>query len=184
MSGLGADRGGAGLFEPATLRAMAVLALALVLFLALSVVRAPTVRPDLATLVVVFLALEHDLVPGLTLSAAVGYLSDQFSGLGPGLDAATCVVVFLVLRLFVARIVGGRPVMVSVLAVVATGLAFVVRQIIEMVVGPNKAGLAAMAPALPSVVLGAAGLGFVVYRLFRLVDDRLRPRESYGMGGR
>lgn len=183
MSGLGPARPAwGGLFEPATARALADLALALLLFVALSVVRAPVFRPDLATLVVVFLALEHELVLGLSLSAAVGYLSDQFSGLGAGLDAATCVVVFLVLRLFVARIVGSAFVMVTVLSVVATGVAFLVRQLIEMVVGPNQAGLAGLAPALPSVVAGAAGLGFVVYRLFRLVDDRFRPREDFGLG--
>jgi rod shape-determining protein MreD len=180
VSGLG-EQGG-GLFEPLTARAVVVLALSAALFLILSVVRVPTVRPDLAALVVVFLALEHELVPGLALSAAVGYLSDQFSGLGAGLDALTCVAVFLLLRLFVARIVGGRAVMVTVLSVVATGLALFVRQVVEMVVGPNEAGLASLAPALPSVVLGAVGLGYAVYRLFRWVDDRLRPREDFGLG--
>lgn len=173
-----------GVFEPTTLRVMANLIAALLLFMLASVVRAPTVRPDLATLVVVFLALEQELLLGLALAAGIGYLSDLFSGLGPGLDAATNVAVYLVLRVFVARIAGGRFAMVTTLAVLATVLALGVRQIIEATVGPGQASLRLMAPALPSIVLGALLLAYPVYRVFMAIDTRFRPKEELGFGGR
>lgn len=179
---MSADRG--GVFEPQTLRVVANLLAALALFLVASVVREPSVRPDLATLVVVFLALEQELLRGLVLAAAVGYLSDIFSGLGSGLDAATNVAVYLVLRVFVARIAGGTALMVTLMALVATALALFVRQVIEAVVGPGQASLALLLPALPSVVLGAALLGYPVYRGLLSIDRRFRPKEEFGFGGR
>lgn len=181
MSRLGEQ---AGVFEPQTLRLTANLLSVLALLLVCSVIRSPLIRPDVATLAVVFIALEHERVVGLLLAAGAGYLSDIFSGLGPGLDAATCVGVYVILRVFVARIVGSRFVMVTILSVLSTVLALVLRQVIEATLGPNQASLRALGPALPSVLGGAMVLGYPVYRLLCRIDLRFRPREQVGLGGR
>jgi len=181
MSRLGEQTGA---FEPQTLRVTVNLLCALALVLVCSAIRSPSIRPDMATLVVVFFALEHELVIGLFLAAGAGYLSDVFSGLGPGLDAATCVGVYLVLRVFVARIVGSRLFMVTVLSLLSTVLALVIRQLIEATLGPNQASLRALIPALPSILGGAVLLGFPVYRILCAVDVYFRPREQVGLGGR
>ncbi len=181
MSGL-SDKG--DVFEPQALRMTVNLVCALALVIGLSVVRIPAFRPDILTLVVVFLALEHELVFGLIIAVSAGYLSDLFSGLGPGLDAATNVGVYLVLRVFVAKIAGSRPATVTVLAVLSTLLALVLRQTLEAILGPNQASLRGLVPALPYIVMAPILLGYPVYWGLRWVDRKFRPRSKTSLGGR
>lgn len=176
--------GGGGPFEPQTLRVFANALVALVLVLAVSVIRVPTVRPDVVTLVVVYLALEQEFLLGLLLAVGIGYVSDLFSGHGPGLNASVAGLVYLTLRLFVARLAGGRGLMVSILALFATALALVLRLLIEGTIGPNHASFGGLLAALPWIVLGPVALAYPVYRVMRGIDRRFRPREEFTFGSR
>lgn len=181
MSGL-SDKG--DVFEPQALRMIVNLLCALSLVIGLSVVRIPAFRPDVLTLVVVFLALEHELVFGLIIAVCAGYLSDLYSGLGPGLDAATNVGVYLVLRVFVTRIAGSRPLTVTVLALMSTVLALLIRQALEALLGPNQASLRGLVPALPSIILVPIFTAYPLYRVLRWVDGQFRPKVKTALGGR
>src|SRR5687767_11228919 len=125
----------------------------------------PELRADVATLVIVYLSMEHELISGMVVTLVVGYIADVFSGDPPGLYLASLVIVYLVLRLIVLRIVGSRWFIVTGLSILATFFAIVVRLLIEALIGPDEASLAAFNPALPATFLVAALGGYPIYRV-------------------
>ncbi len=141
----------------------------------------PRLRPDVATLVIVYLAMEHELISGLVTTLVVGYIADVFSGDPPGLYLASLVIVYLVLRLIVLRIVGSRWFIVTGLSILATVLAILVRLAIVGLLGPKEAQLSAINPAIPAIFLVAALGGYPIYRVLGFFERGLRaddPRSS------
>lgn len=167
-------------FDSARLRYAATLLMAAILLSLTSAVgRFETLRPDVVAPILVFCALELELLPGLFVLSGVGYLADVFSGEPAGLYWGSSVLVFLLLRLFVFRVVGSRPMMVTAFVGVATALGLVTRLLMQAVLGGGPVPLSSFGGGLWSVALGAAVLGYPIYRLFRAVDERLRPREEH-----
>ena len=136
----------------------------------------PSFRTDLSTLVVVFLALEHELLPGLLHAVAFGYLGDLFSGEPIGLMAFSSASVFLGLRLVVFRIVGSGWLVVTTIGVLATVVALGLRLGVQVLLGP-PVHLGALVTSIPSLLLGALLLTYPIYRGLAGIDRRLRPRE-------
>jgi hypothetical protein len=68
--------------------------------------------------------------------------------------------------------------MVTAVSVFATVVDFVVRFLLESLVGPSLATVHSMGPSTVTLLAGSLFLGYPVYRLLRLVDDRFRPREQ------
>lgn len=151
---------------------------AVVLSVASVLARSPRSRVDLLAPIIVFLSLELELLPGLVMAFGLGYLADVFSGEPRGLYWSSTVLLFLVLRLFVAQIVGSRPPMVVAIVLLTTALGLVLRLVLQAVIGFGRAPLAAITPSLVALVVGALFLGYPIYRLFSAVDDRLKPRED------
>jgi rod shape-determining protein MreD len=140
--------------------------------------REPELRTDIGTLVIVYLAMEHELVSGLVVTLAVGYVADLFSGDPPGLYLASLVIVYLVLRLIVLRIVGSRWFIVTGLSILATAFAILVRLSIEALLGPDEASLTAINPALLATFLMAALGGYPIYRILGFFERGLRRGED------
>lgn len=141
-----------------------------------TVAKDPAFRVDLTILVVVFLALEHELLPGLVHAVAFGYLADLFSGEPVGLMAFTAASVFLGLRLMVFRVVGSGWLLVTAIGVFATLAALCLRLIVQGILGP-RVYLGALGASLPSLLLGSVFLTFPLYRGLALLDRKLRPRD-------
>jgi rod shape-determining protein MreD len=166
-------------FEVGRARLFAHVVLASLLLVLESVAaRSPHFRLDLASLVIVYIALEYTLLQGAFATLIVGYLADLISGESRGLSMAGLVIVFLLVRLLVVRITGSRWFMVTSVSVFSTIAALLLRLLIEAIVGPASATLRSITPAIPSLVVGSAVLAVPCYRLFRLVDDRFRPRDD------
>jgi rod shape-determining protein MreD len=174
--------GGAGLkalLQSIRLRLVLVLMAATVLLTTQSVLALkPTLRPDVATLVIVYLAMEHELIPGLVTAILVGYLADVFSGEPPGLYCASLVIVYLVLRLIVLRIVGSRWFIVTGLSILATFLAILVRLVIESALGPHDFSFGRIRPVLLFTFFVAALGGYPIYRLMGFVERGLRADSA------
>jgi rod shape-determining protein MreD len=160
-------------------RDLVLIASTLLLFVVQGVLLAhPVVRTDLATLVVVYLTLERAVIRGAVLSLVIGYLNDVFAGTSHGLCASTMVVVFFLVRLLVAQMVGEGFLFVTAVSVFSTGLAVFAGLLIERAMGPGMSSLAAMSPALPSLLLSAAVLGYPIWRLFKALDERFTEPED------
>jgi rod shape-determining protein MreD len=163
------------LLQSGRLRLVLVVVAATILLTAQSVLALkPRLRPDVATLVIVYLAMEHELVAGLVTTIVVGYITDVFSGDPPGLYLASLVMVYLVLRLIVLRIVGSRWFIVTGLSILATFFAILVRLLIESVVGPDEMTFSRISPALPITFLVAALGGYPIYRVLGFFERGLR----------
>lgn len=141
-----------------------------------TVAKNPGLRFDVATLVVVFLALEHELLPGLVHAVAFGYLADLFSGEPTGLVAFAAAAVFLSLRLVVFRIVGSGWLIVTAIGVLATIGALGLRLFAKTLLGP-PVDVGVLGTSLPSLLLGALFLTYPVYRTLAAMDRRLRPKD-------
>jgi cell shape-determining protein MreD len=167
------------LFEGGRLRALAILGVTVLLLSIQSVVlhRTP-LASDVATLLIVYLALESGLVTGILLALMIGYAGDLFSGESRGLISGSLVLLFLILRLSVVRLTGSRWIPITAISVLATLLSALLRLGLEGIVGPGRSTLNAMLPALPGLMLGAALFGYPCYRLLRFIDDRFRSRED------
>ena len=152
---------------------------ALVLLVGTSVVaRSWPVRIDAATLVVVFLALETNFHTGLWASLLIGYLAGLYAGVPAGLDAAVAVALFAVLRVFVARIVGSRWVMVTTVATIATFGAIAGRLFVHGLFQPIPWPL--VLPSIPGQLVASVILAWPAYRLLRAVQTQLTPRDERG----
>ena len=134
----------------------------------------PSLRADVATLVIVYLAMDHELISGMVVALVVGYIADVFSGDPPGLYLASLVIVYLVLRLIVLRIVGSRWFIVTGLSILATFLAILVRALISVILGSGDARFSAINPALLTTFLMAALGGYPVYRVLAFCERGLR----------
>jgi rod shape-determining protein MreD len=158
--------------------ALVVIATAILLTIQSVMAQRPTLRPDVATLVIVYLAMDHELISGLVTTLVVGYIADVLSGDPPGLYLASLVIVYLLLRLIVLRIVGSRWFIVTGLSILATSLAILVRLAIEAFLGPDEASFAAIRPALFFTFLVAALGGYPIYRVLGFFERGLRADES------
>lgn len=166
---------------PATLRMGIVVFAALVLMLQQSVIaRSWPVRVDSATLVVVFLALETPFWTGLWTSLVVGYLAGLYSGVPAAMDAAVAAATYVVIRVFVARVVGSRWLMVTTTALMATAGAILGRVIVSRMLSPNPAPWSMVAPSVPAQLVAAAALGWPVFRILQWVQLQLTPRDERG----
>ncbi len=172
MSGPGPNQG-------AALRFAALFGVATFVLATNSVLsRSPSLRLDVVAPIVVFLSLELELFVGLIAAFGVGYLADLFSGEPKGLYWASTVIQFLLLRLFVFRIVGSRPPIVAAIVVATTVLGLVVRLLMQATLGPGRSTVTSMSPGLLSLFLGAVLLGYPLYALFSRVDAKLKPRDE------
>ncbi len=158
--------------------ALVVIAAAILLTVQSVVAQKPRLRPDVASLVIVYLAMDHELIPGLVVALVVGYVADVFSGQAPGLYMASLVVVYLVLRLIVLRIVGSRWFIVTGLSILATFLGILVRLSIVDVLGPGGVGFRTIGPTLPVAFLVAVLGGYPIYRLLGFCEHGLRADAS------
>ncbi len=161
---------------------MAVLVFAaLVLLVAQSVIaRSWSIRLDASSLVVVFLALETPFWSGLWTSLLVGYLAGLYSGVPAGLDAAVAVGQYVVIRIFVARIVGSRWLMVTTIAGMATAGALAGRLMIQNAVGAEPIYWRLVLPAVPGQLAAAVVLGWPIFRVLQWVQLQLTPRDERG----
>lgn len=164
--------------EGGPIRLAALLGVAWLLIAAQGVLALSGLRVDLGTLAVVYFALESAPFAGGVASLLVGYLADLSSGEARGLSSASMVLSFLLVRLSVSRSNSARGLMISAVAVLGTALTFLARLALESWVGPDLASWDQALSALPSMLLGAALLGYPTYRVMRLVDDRVRRRED------
>src|SRR5688500_9500361 len=133
---------------------------------------------DLATLVIVYFALEETPVSGVFSALLVGYFADVFSGESRGLTSGAMVVAFLIVRLLVARFAGARWMLVTTISLLGTLVVFVVRLIIAFAFGEQPVSWHGAAPALPALVIGALLFGYPAYRLLRWIDQRFLRRED------
>lgn len=175
---LGLDPGPAE--GPATVRIAVLVSAAMVLLVMQSVVaRNWAVRVDAATLVVVFLALETSFRTGMWASLFVGYLAGLYSGVPAGMDAAVSVAQFVVLRIFIARIVGSRWFMVTSVATLATGGAIAGRLFVQAVFG-GGVPWSLIVPSIPGQIVSSMVLAWPVFNLLRWVQLQLTPRDERG----
>jgi rod shape-determining protein MreD len=166
-------------FEGGRARLFVHLALACLLLSASSVAsRSPRFRLDLAVLVIVYVALEYPMLRGIVAALVVGWIADLMSGESRGLSMAALVIAYLLVRLVVARITGSKWIMITGVSVFATIVDFIVRFLLESLVGPSLATVRSMGSAIFTLLFGALILGYPCYRLFRFVDNRFRPREE------
>ena len=160
-------------------RNIALFVLVLLLFVAQgALLRRPFTRADVATLVVVYLALERAVLSGAAFAMVIGYVGDIFAGTERGLIALTMVILFFAVRLLVARFSGGRFLFVTTVAVGSTMFSMLVCVAIEGVVGADRVSFAAISPAFGPTVLSSAALGYPCYRLFRALDERFKEPED------
>ena len=138
----------------------------------------PLLHADLATLAVVYLALEWRVIPGAAVAFGVGYLADVFGAAPRGLHASAMVIVFFVVRLVVSRILGGHAVLITAIGVLATLLSLGTVIGVERVVGPGETSFHALSPAVPWLLGSAAILTYPSYRFFKWVDDRFREPDD------
>jgi hypothetical protein len=157
------------------------LLLVLVLLVVQSVFFArPTFRTDIASLIVVYLALERAVVNGAALALLVGYLDEVFAGASHGLYSGTMVLVFFAVRLLVARMLGEGLLFVTGISLLGSALALGTALGIERLLGPGATSIASLTPALPSLALSPLILGYPLYRLLRRFDARFaEPEEDF-----
>ena len=161
---------------------MGVMAFAgLVLLVMQSVIaRSWPIRLDASTLVIVFLALETQFWNGLWTSLLVGYLAGLYSGVPAGLDAAVAVGQYVAIRIFVARIVGSRWLMVTAIAAMATAGAIAGRLMVHNAVGAEPIPWRLVLPAVPGQLAAAMVLAWPVFRILQWVQLQLTPRDERG----
>src|SRR5688572_1624755 len=115
------DGGRVVLFEGGRLRVLVLLAITALLMAVQNVLnRFLPVSVDVASLAIVYLALESQVVSGAVLALMVGYLGDLSSGESRGLISASAVLVYLILRLSVVRLTGARFLPITVISVIST----------------------------------------------------------------
>jgi rod shape-determining protein MreD len=170
--------------DPEHFRRLLVVLLSLLLLVIAAVVRhRPGLTIDVLSPIIVYLALEHGLMDGLGLAVVIGYIADVSSGEARGLTTSVAVLLFLGLRLFVSRIIGATPLMVTLMVLFGTALSLFLRLSIETTIGPDEASLSGVWPALPGLFGGAALFGYPVYRLLHAISTFVRPKAQYGFSG-
>ncbi len=136
------------------------------------------IRLDMATLVIVFLALETAFWPGLWTSLIVGYLAGLHSGIPAGVDASVAVIEYIVIRIFVARVVGSRWLLVTTIAAAATAGAVLAQMFILSMLGSSARTWLLVFPTLPARVIASALLAWPVFRVLQWVRMLLTPRDE------
>ena len=140
--------------------------------------RSPPFRADVATLVVVYLALEHPIIPGAALAFVVGYLADVFAGTGRGLYGLSMVILFFAVRLPVVRLAGARFPFITFVAVVSTSMSVVIAFSVEQIIGPARASFPSVGSELVPLLISAGCLGYPLYWLLKRLDERLGEQED------
>jgi cell shape-determining protein MreD len=164
--------------SPAALRDLAVVALSWALLAAANVLAVrPTLRPDVAAILVLHLALERSAAGGLALTLVIGYLADVLSGEPRGLVTAALVLLFLALRVMVLRVMGSSLALVAALGALASLTSLLLRLAIEATLGSDRATWSGLAPALPAILLGGAVLAPPVHRVLAAIEARAGARE-------
>lgn len=138
---------------------------------------------DLLAPVVVYLALEHGLMDGLGLVVGIAYVADVLSGDPRGLTVAVAVQAYLGLRLFVSRIIGANPIVVTSMVLLTTGYTLGARYVLEGVVGPGDLSWAGAWPTFPYLFGGSLLFGYPLYRLLHALSAVFRSRPEYGFSG-
>jgi len=165
----------------ASVRTVVVVSAALVLLVMQSVIaRNWPIRIDAGTLVVVFLALETSFWTGMWTSLIVGYLAGLFSGVPASMDAAVAVAQFVVIRIFVARIVGSRWLLVTTIVVMATSGAIAGRTLVHAVVGADEIPWRLILPAVLGQLGASLVLAWPVFRALQWLQLNLTPRDERG----
>lgn len=161
------------------LREAATLGLVLALVLIASrAALAPKLRLDFVSWAAVYFALERPLLRGLGLTVCAGYWAEVFSGDSRGVAMFATVGMFLLLRLGVVRLIGAGWLAVTSLSVIATLGALVLRWFAQATLGPG-AMIAEAWPRLPGMVLGAALLGYPMFRLMAAIGQRFQVRDDF-----
>jgi hypothetical protein len=173
------------LFRSIRFRLALIVAIATVLLSIQSVAaRSPSLRFDVATLVVVFLAMDQELIAGLVLTLVVSYVADVLSGEPRGLYVASLVIVYSLVRLIVFRVVGSTWVIVTGIGIVATAIALGVRLVFRATLGDQDFGLALSRPSLPSTFIFAILFSHPIYLLLRAIEGEKKSFEGRIAGGR
>lgn len=172
-----------GLDQEQLRRLLVVLLSVFLLIVAQVVRRRPGWTIDFLAPVIVYLALEHGLMDGLGLAVVIAYVADVLAGDARGLTVAVAVQAFLVLRLFVSRIIGASPVVVTGMVLLTSAFLLGMRYLVELVVGPGEAHWSAGWPTWPSLFGSAVVIGYPLYRLLRALSAFVRPRAEYGFSG-
>ncbi len=154
---------------------------ALLLLVTQSVIaRSWPIRVDAATLVVVFLALETSFWSGLWTALFVGYLAGLYSGVPAGRDAAIAVAIFVIVKIFVARLVGSRWLMVTTIGAMATAGAIASRIFVHNAVGASPVPWGLVLPAVPGQLAAAIVLAWPVFRVLLWVQRQLTSGDERG----
>lgn len=115
--------------------------------------------PHVAIGVIIYLALERDLVEASALTLVLAWMADLLGGAPPGLIGLSLTVVFLGVRLSAARFAYKRWLARAALAIVAAAAGQTVVMATLLLVGYDVALLAPFAlAALPSCLLAPVGL--------------------------
>ncbi|MBK8012829.1 MAG: rod shape-determining protein MreD [Deltaproteobacteria bacterium] len=144
----------------------------------------PQIRPGLTLLVILYIALEHPLATALSLSIAIGYVADVFSGESRGLELFATMSTFFVIRALAFRFVGRRFVIIAALGLVMTVTQVLILFAAEAAIGPNRASLLQATPAFALRLLGAAVFAYPVYYLLSAMEGRFKARPDVLMGRR
>lgn len=143
----------------------------------------PGLRFDLGALIIVFIALELELFPGLLVSLAVGYLDGLHAGDTPGMTITALVLVYLLLRLVVVRVRAPEWPLIIGLGLIATMVDLMARFFVDAVVGKSELHLSGIGDGLAGNLAGALLLSYPIYRALRAVKERFKTREDLGFGG-
>lgn len=143
----------------------------------------PHLRFDLGALIVVFIALELELVPGLLMTLVVGYLAGLHSGDTPGMTITSLVLVYLLLRLIVVRVRAPQWPLVLGLGLLSVLASLCFRFGLDQLLGKGELHLSAIQGGMYPNLLGALVLSYPIYRGLRAVKERFKTREDLGRGG-
>lgn len=131
---------------------------------------------DLTPVVVIFWAVELDLLAGVIMTAVVGYVADALSGAPPGSMMAGHLGAFIALRAVVRRPPVMSPPVIVLLAAWAAVTSVGARALLHAGFGGDALPAASMARGA-AVVVAAVPL----YALLRRLSEPFRPREEAGL---
>ena len=135
-------------------------------------------RADLLLSVVLYLALNDEIIPGASLSAVAGYLGEHSSGTPPGLYTFLAVLTWAVVRVTARGLRSdGGP--LSALIAFGTGLVHsLLAAGLFYFVAPGPADFGwNLASALPSALMTAAAAP-LVFGVLRRIDNLFLPGSS------
>ncbi|MCB9653931.1 MAG: rod shape-determining protein MreD [Deltaproteobacteria bacterium] len=164
---------------------IAVLLVALLVACAESVVaQRPQLRPALTLLIILYIALEHPLTTALSLSLAIGYMEDVFSGESRGLVLFATMSAFFIVRALAFRFVGRRFIVMAALGLVMTVAQMLVLFVTEATFGPGRVSVVESTPAFALRLLGAVVFAYPAYYVLKSMEGRFKARPDVLMGRR